>query len=80
LAFWRPGPQGRTLERLGAVHLWRREARQKTGYFQDLFKQLGQEFAPGAKWLFAQIFSFEKQQIEDVIYQRYTYRAFEYLE
>jgi hypothetical protein len=47
---------------------------------RSFFKQLSQEFAPGAEWLFAQIFPIQKEQIIGKIDQRDITRAFEYLE
>jgi hypothetical protein len=47
---------------------------------RSFFKQLSQEFAPGAERFFAQIFAFQEEQIKGKIDQRDITRAFEYLE
>jgi hypothetical protein len=52
----------------------------KPDIFRRFFEKAGKQFAPGAEQLFAEIFSFKKQQIKDVLDKQYTSGAFEVLE
>ena len=45
--------------------------------FRRLLEKVGQQFTPGRERLFTQIFSLQKEDIENVVDQRYTSGAFE---